>query len=111
MATSTSRTSSSETGVFSGIIDFGEIRGADLFYDLGHFALHDGETIKRTLLPSLLEGYFASSEHDFDVEMRIHRWAVLIGVAALARAAAKPPSDYQTYLVKAVQRSLDYLDL
>ena len=38
--------------VYSGIIDFGEIRGAHWLYDLGHFAV-EGER----LLPHLLEGY------------------------------------------------------
>ena len=31
-------------GAYSGIIDFGEMRGADRYFDLGHFLLHDGET-------------------------------------------------------------------
>ncbi len=30
---------------YSGIIDFGEIRGAEPLYDLGHFQLHDGERL------------------------------------------------------------------
>src|SRR5262249_9715762 len=29
-------------GVYTGVIDFGEIRGTERLYDLGHFALHDG---------------------------------------------------------------------
>lgn len=30
-------------GRYSGIIDFGEMRGADRYFDLGHFLLHDAE--------------------------------------------------------------------
>jgi aminoglycoside phosphotransferase (APT) family kinase protein len=30
-----------EHGHYTGIIDFGEIRGGDSFYDLGHFQMHD----------------------------------------------------------------------
>lgn len=30
-----------DKGEYTGIIDFGEIRGADRLYDLGHFNLHD----------------------------------------------------------------------
>jgi aminoglycoside phosphotransferase (APT) family kinase protein len=37
---------------YTGMIDFGEIRGAHWLYDLGHFAIESGE-----LLPFLLEGY------------------------------------------------------
>ncbi|MBO0715312.1 MAG: phosphotransferase, partial [Acidimicrobiales bacterium] len=33
-----------ENGCYSGIIDFGEVRGAEREFDLGHFLLHDGET-------------------------------------------------------------------
>ena len=38
--------------VYTGIIDFGEIRGAHWLYDLGHFAIESEH-----LLPSLLGGY------------------------------------------------------
>jgi aminoglycoside phosphotransferase (APT) family kinase protein len=37
---------------YTGMIDFGEIRGAHWLYDLGHFAIESGD-----LLPFLLEGY------------------------------------------------------
>jgi Ser/Thr protein kinase RdoA (MazF antagonist) len=41
-----------EHGAYTGIIDFGEIRGAHWLYDLGHFAIEHSD-----LLPSLIEGY------------------------------------------------------
>jgi Ser/Thr protein kinase RdoA (MazF antagonist) len=41
-----------QDGEYSGIIDFGEIRGAPWFYDLSHFAIENAE-----LLPFLLAGY------------------------------------------------------
>src|SRR5207248_10181336 len=44
-------------GHYTGIIDFGEIRGTDALYDLGHFNLHDGETLPQLVLPYLLAGY------------------------------------------------------
>src|SRR5436305_1724519 len=44
-------------GGYAGIIDFGEIRGTDPWYDLGHFAMRDGEILPAPLLPWLLEGY------------------------------------------------------
>jgi len=39
-------------GGYSGMIDFGEIRGTQRFYDLGHFAIVHG-----AWLPALLNGY------------------------------------------------------
>jgi aminoglycoside phosphotransferase (APT) family kinase protein len=44
-------------GRYSGIIDFGEMRGADPYFDLGHFLLHDGETRHARLFSSFLSGY------------------------------------------------------
>lgn len=91
---------------YTSIIDFGEIRGADPFYDLGHFALHDGQPIAQQLLPSLLEGYRAEAQLPDDVNLRIHRWAVFIGVAAIARGVTRPRSPYQDYLARAIRNSL-----
>ena len=34
-----------QDGCFTGLIDFGEVRGAESWYDLAHFALHDGERL------------------------------------------------------------------
>lgn len=34
-----------EAGRYTGIIDFGEIRGGHACYDLGHFSMHDGEQL------------------------------------------------------------------
>ncbi len=39
-------------GRYTGMIDFGEIRGTGRFYDLGHFKLHDGETGMQRVLPT-----------------------------------------------------------
>ncbi len=39
-------------GSYTGIIDFGEIRGAEPTFDLGHLALHAPDA-----LPAVLQGY------------------------------------------------------
>ncbi len=44
-------------GRYTGLIDFGEVRGTEPLYDLGHFFLHEGETHPAALLGALLEGY------------------------------------------------------
>ncbi len=94
-----------DAGRYTGIIDFGEIRGTDRFYDLGHVALHDGERLSTPLLPSLMEGYREVSPLPADAEERIHLWALLIGVRALARSLDRPRVAYHDHLARAIRRS------
>ena len=75
-----------QDGRYTGIIDFGEIRGADRWYDLGHFRMHDGETLPRPVLDWLLEGYRSVAPLPADDRQRIAFASLLIGVRALARA-------------------------
>lgn len=93
-------------GRYTGIIDFGEIRGADRFYDLGRFALHDGESLPGLMLSCLLTGYRQIASLPPDHEQRIRLWSVLIGVRALARSGGRPWSPYQRHLLGAIRRSL-----
>ncbi len=78
-------------GRYTGIIDFGEIRGTDLFYDVGHFAMHDGEHLSALLLPWLLEGYREVTPLPDGYRQRIAFASLLIGVRTLARAWQKRP--------------------
>lgn len=78
-------------GRYSGIIDFGEIRGGDPFYDLGHFRLHDGERLPVGMLSYLLEGYGQVTPLPPDHERRIRFSSLLIGVRWLARMMTKFP--------------------
>lgn len=93
-------------GQYTGIIDFGEIRGADRFYDLGHAVLHENEAVAHPLLAPLLAGYSDVSPLPADHPSRIAFWSLLIGVRALARGANRPPSAYRDQLVQAVRRAL-----
>lgn len=90
-------------GRYTGMIDFGEIRGAGRFYDLGHFKLHDVETWNQRVLPSLLEGYGEIWPLPADYEAQIHRWGLHIGIRALARSLTRSPSTYQQYLLVTVR--------
>ena len=68
---------------YMGVIDFGEIRGTEPAFDLGHFLLHDQEQVSARLLPALLEGYgrvVAAPD-----ERSIRRSAVLLGLRQLCR--------------------------
>lgn len=71
-------------GRYTGLIDFGEIRGAEPAYDLGHFHLHDEELVATRLLPALLDGYRRTETATPDQEA-IRRSAVLLGLRQLCR--------------------------
>ncbi len=75
-----------EAGRYTGIIDFGEIRGTDRWYDLAHFALRDGERFATPLLPWLLDGYREVAPLPPDAAERITFAALLIGLRLLARS-------------------------
>jgi aminoglycoside phosphotransferase (APT) family kinase protein len=95
-----------EDGRYTGIIDFGEIRGADAPYDLGHFNLHDGETLPQPVLPYLLEGYSDVVPLPPDHEWRISLLSLLNGVSALARTLRRSPNEYQRHLTQALRRAV-----
>lgn len=67
-------------GQYTGIIDFGEIRGANRFYDLGHFQLEQAER-----LPDLLAGYTEICPLPSDARRRILAMSILIVVRRLGR--------------------------
>lgn len=83
-------------GRFSGVIDFGEIRGTDRYYDLGHFRLHDGERISEQLLTHLLEGYSEVTPLPPDYERRITCAAIVIGVSGLGRIVRRHPAKFRS---------------
>jgi aminoglycoside phosphotransferase (APT) family kinase protein len=95
-----------QDGQYTGIIDFGEIRGADRFYDLGHAALHEREVLPYAMLPDLLAGYAEVSPLPADHAVRIAFWSLLIGVRALARASHRPRAAYRHHLTRAVREAL-----
>lgn len=96
-------------GQYTGIIDFGEIRGGDRCYDLGHFRVHDAETIPQRLLPYLVEGYTDVEALPPDYERRIALSSLLIGIAALARRLDRLPGYYRGHLVRAIRSDLGLL--
>ena len=71
-------------GCYTGIIDFSELRGAEPEFDLGHFLLHDGETIAHPLFKHFWRGYAATALVDMD-EGLIRRSGVLSGFRQLCR--------------------------
>jgi aminoglycoside phosphotransferase (APT) family kinase protein len=75
----------SHSGHYSGIIDFGEMRGADVYFDLGHFLLHDGETRPARLFSSFLAGYLQVSPLPDGYYQAIRKSAILLGLRQLSR--------------------------
>ncbi len=72
-------------GNYTGLIDFGEIRGTEPTFDLGHFLLHDGETAPWMLFDDLLAGY-ASINPSPTLDLKaIEQSAVQLGTRQLAR--------------------------
>jgi Ser/Thr protein kinase RdoA (MazF antagonist) len=72
-------------GHYSGLIDFGEIRGTEPSFDLGHFYLHDQERKPMPLLADLLAGYGEVAVLPAGHQELVRRSAVLLGLRQLAR--------------------------
>jgi aminoglycoside phosphotransferase (APT) family kinase protein len=96
-------------GRYTGVIDFGEIRGADRFYDLGYYALHDGEKIPFPTLQWIIAGYHDISPLPPDAPARIALWSLIIGIRSLSRSVNRAPSLYQAHLINAIRRALESL--
>jgi aminoglycoside phosphotransferase (APT) family kinase protein len=75
---------------YTGIIDFGEIRGTHQLYDLGHFAIESGD-----LLPNLLHGYTAVAPLHDDALRHIHATALLIAARRLGRRVLQGRAPHQ----------------
>ena len=69
-----------QDGRFSGIIDFGEIRGAHPLYDLGHFTIESP-----ALLPDLLAGYLGGAAVTPELLHQISLLTLLIALRRLSR--------------------------
>jgi aminoglycoside phosphotransferase (APT) family kinase protein len=78
---------------YTGLIDFGEIRGTEALFDLGHFHLHDQETNPAILLPALLRGYQRVQTLPTGHQEDIRRSAILLGLRQLCRWLG-PPRHY-----------------
>jgi len=98
----TSHIYADESG-YSGIIDFGEIRGAPRIYDLAHHHMHDGERLPYATLPFLLEGYARESELPDDCAQHIAYLSLLIALRALARGVVRSP---ESQIVQTARRAI-----
>jgi aminoglycoside phosphotransferase (APT) family kinase protein len=90
-------------GRYTGIIDFGEIRGAQQWYDAGHFWIENSD-----LLSPLLEGYAEVMPLPSDHQRHIYLTGLLIAARRLGRSLSKRARVYQPD-VKAIQDALTAL--
>ncbi len=96
-----------EHGGYTGIIDFGEIRGADRWYDLAQFYMRDREQLPWPLEVALMSGYGEIVALPTDYEQRIHFTGLLTNVRALARSLQKrPPNHFSQYQLKMLRENL-----
>jgi aminoglycoside phosphotransferase (APT) family kinase protein len=90
-------------GRYTGIIDFGEIRGTNGLYDLGHFAIENAHA-----LPLLLAGYGEIASLPENYAEQIQLTALLVALQRtgrrLARAARALKADLQTIFLAFASR-------
>ncbi|QBD79580.1 aminoglycoside phosphotransferase family protein [Ktedonosporobacter rubrisoli] len=101
-----------DNGRYTGIIDFGEIRGAEHCYDLGHFHMRDGEQLPWRLLPALVSAYREQTSLPCVDEQHIRFTSLLINVRALARSLRKRPTDrFTRHQLEVLQEDLAALPI
>lgn len=91
---------------YTGIIDFGEIRGADPLYDLGHFAVIAGASLPGSGLDPLLEGYSVVTPLSAEDRQRMWFWSALIGVRFLARTRGRTPVALRDHIADRIDHAL-----
>jgi Ser/Thr protein kinase RdoA (MazF antagonist) len=79
-------------GDYSGLIDFGEIRGTEPLFDLGHFHLWEHQRTPLSLWDGLLAGYGEVAALPAGYEELVGRSATLLGLRQLARWLGPPRS-------------------
>lgn len=94
-------------GSYTGIIDFGEVRGASRWYDLAHFHMRDGEYLTAILLPPLMRGYALVDTLPQDALRRVRFASLFINLHALSRSLRKrPPNRFTQHQVARLRADL-----
>lgn len=99
-----------ETGEFTGIIDFGEIRGADPLYDLGHLLLHEGEVGRPGIFPHVLAGCSRVIPQSSEAPDHIQLQAIAIATRALAIQLSRPTSRYRAWLARRIPELISEME-
>ena len=88
----------SETHAYTGFIDFGEIRGTDPLYDLGHAWIHTGDAFSVEGFDALLAGYRERANLPDNWQGQLRLQATAIATRALAIQLGRPSSAYRRFL-------------
>lgn len=96
-----------ETHTYAGIIDFGEIRGADPLYDLGHVWMQRADTFGTAVFEHLLDGYRECGDLPDDWRGRVRLQSIAIATRALAIRLGRPPNPYRHALIERLRTLLD----
>ncbi|GCE08827.1 phosphotransferase family protein [Dictyobacter aurantiacus] len=97
-------------GHYSGIIDFGEIRGVNQWYDLAHFHLREGEHLPFDLQTPLVQGYDSVKTLPADYQQRICFNSILINIRILSHILqTRPPSWYTQHQLEALRQDLQLM--
>lgn len=99
-----------ERGRYSGIIDFGEVRGGGRWYDLAHFRIRDGARPPFLLFPTLERGYREIAPFPPAYEQQLRFTSVLLNVRALSRAfQTRLPDQYIWQQLAVLREDLNFL--
>jgi len=81
-------------------------------FDLGHFLLHDGETLPWRLFDSLLAGYGEVVPLEADYQDQVRRSAILLGLRQLCRwiSPGRGSSLDDPAVVQRARRLIELLD-
>lgn len=88
-----------ETHTYTGIIDFGEIRGADPLYDLGHLWIHAADAFETEIFDHVLAGYRERGGLPDNWRNGIRLQAIAIATRALAIQLGRPERAYRGALI------------
>jgi Ser/Thr protein kinase RdoA (MazF antagonist) len=100
-------------GDYSGLIDFGEIRGTEPQFDLGHFYLWEHQRSPLPLWEELVAGYGEVAPLPTGCQELVGRSATLLGLRQLARwlGAPRNPGPDHPAVSSRVTRLRNLLDL
>jgi len=93
-----------QTHAYTGIIDFGEIRGGDPLYDLGHVWMHAAGTFGTAFFEHLLAGY-RDVPDDWRGQIRLQ--SIAIATRALVIQLGRPNNAYRRMLTGRLRPLLD----
>ncbi|WP_158560257.1 phosphotransferase family protein [Paenibacillus contaminans] len=96
-------------GVFTGIIDFGEIQGSSPLYDLGHYKLHDGQRFLG--FDTLAQGYSDIRKLSCDDQLEIDLWALWIGMRRIGNVCRQKRTwnKWHDHLVRTIRMEVEIL--